>query len=119
MLGFSQEFIKDFYKKCVTQSLLFEIINQPREKIIKEMLESSITWDNYSLSSIFLPIITNIQNQIKEPNDFLWGFSQLLLLNMDPDPKKRLSSLETINKFQMLFNNSSDWNSIANVTIDF
>jgi len=119
LLGFSQEFIKNFYKVCVSQVLSFEIINQPSEKIIKEMLAYSISWDNYSLSSLFLPIVSKIQNQISGSNEFLDSFSQLLLLNMDPDPKKRLSPLETIKKFQALFNNSIDWISIANITIDF
>jgi hypothetical protein len=119
LLGFSHEVIKDFYKKCVTQCLLFEIINQPSEKIIKEMLDHSITWDNYSLSCLFLPIITSIQNKITGENDFLCRFSQLLLLNMDQNPKNRLSPLESIKRFQTLFTNSIDWNSIANVSIDF
>ena len=118
LLGFSQEFIKKFYKNCVTQILSFEIINQSSEKIIKEMLSYSSSWDNYSLSALFLPIISKMQNQISEPHAFLDQFSHLLLLNMSPDPKKRLSPLETINKFQMFYDNLVDWCSIANVAFD-
>ena len=74
------------------------------------MIKYSITWDNYSLSALFLPIITKIRENLKKPNTFFEGFSQLLLLNMDPNPEKRLSPLKTIEKFQDLFDNSIDWN---------
>jgi hypothetical protein len=107
--GFSQEFIKKFYKLLVSQGLSFSIINQSREKIVEKMIKYSITWDNYSLSALFLPIITKIQENLPSPNTFFEGFSQLLLLNMDPNPEKRLSPLKTIEKFQDLFDNSIDW----------
>jgi len=108
--GFPPEFIKTFYKSLVLQGLSFSIINQSREKIIEKMIKYSITWDNYSLSALFLPIVTKIQENLKKPNTFFEGFSQLLLLNMDPNPEKRLSPLKTIEKFQDLFDNSIDWN---------
>jgi hypothetical protein len=108
--GFSPEFIKTFYKSLVLQGLSFSIINQSREKIIEKMIKYSITWDNYSLSALFLPIITKIRENLDKPNTFFDGFSQLLLLNMDPNPEKRLTPLKTIEKFQDLFDNSIDWN---------
>jgi hypothetical protein len=108
--GFSPEFIKTFYKSLVLQSLSFSIINQSREKIIEKMIKYSITWDNYSLSALFLPIITKIRENLNTSNAFFDGFSQLLVLNMDPNPEKRLTPLKTIEKFQDLFDNSIDWN---------
>jgi hypothetical protein len=108
--GFPPEFIKTFYKSLVLQGLSFSIINQSREKIIEKMVKYSITWDNYSLSALFLPIVTKIRENLKTSNTFFEGFSQLLLLNMDPNPEKRLTPLKTIEKFQDLFDNSIDWN---------
>jgi len=108
--GFPQEFIKNFYKSLVSQGLSFSIINQSREKIVEKMIKYSTTWDNYSLSALFLPIVTKIRENLVSPNTFFEGFSQLLLLNMDPNPEKRLTPLKTIEKFQDLFDNSIDWN---------
>jgi hypothetical protein len=108
--GFSQEFIKTFYKSLVLQGLSFSIINQSREKIIEKMIKYSITWDNYSLSALFLPIITKIREGLAAPNSFFDGFSQLLLLNMDSNPEKRLTPQKTLEKFKDLFDNSIDWN---------
>jgi hypothetical protein len=108
--GFSPEFIKIFYKSLVLQGLSFSIINQSREKIIEKMIKYSITWDNYSLSVLFLPIITKIRENLAIPNSFFDGFSQLLLLNMDPNPEKRLTPQKTLENFKDLFDNSIDWN---------
>jgi len=108
--GLSPEFIKTFYKSLVLQCLSFSIINQSREKIIEKMIKYSITWDNYSLSVLFLPIITKIRENLAIPNSFFDGFSQLLLLNMDPNPEKRLTPQKTLENFKDLFDNSIDWN---------
>lgn len=108
--GFPSEFIKTFYKSLVLQGLSFSIINQSRENIVEKMIKYSVTWDNYSLSALFLPIVTKIRENLEKPNTFFDGFSQLLLLNMDPNPEKRLTTLKTIEKFQDLFDNSIDWN---------
>jgi len=107
--GFSQEFIKDFYKKCVIHVLSLSIVNESREKIVAHMLNFSNTWDNYSLSALFLPIITKIREEAGMQNKFFDKFTQLLLLNMDPDPKKRIAPIETINAFESLFDESDIW----------
>jgi len=107
--GFSQEFIKEFYKKCVRHVLSLSIVNEPREKIVSHMMNFSNTWDNYSLSALFLPIITKIREEMGMQNKFFDKFTELLLLNMDPDPKKRIAPIETINAFESLFDECDVW----------
>jgi hypothetical protein len=107
--GLSEDFIKKFYKSCVLQALSFSIINQAREKIIEKMALYSDTWDNYSVSALFLPIVTKICETMENKCSFFSKFSQLLLLNMDPDPEKRLNPEETIERFQSLFEESDQF----------
>jgi len=110
--GFSEDFIKNFYKSCVSELLSLSIINETREDIAKKMLKYANTWDNYSLSVFFLQIVNKMIENIGTKNTFLNGFSQLLLTNIDPNPEKRLPALETIAKFQDLFNDSVNWEEI-------
>jgi len=110
--GFSEDFIKKFYKSCVSQPLSLSIINETRENIVKKMLQYANTWDNYSLSVFFLQIVNKMIENTGTENTFLNGFSQLLLLNIDPNPEKRLPALETMSKFKDLFTNSVNWEEI-------
>jgi len=99
---FSEDFIKSYFNVCVLQGLAFSIVNEAREKIFKKLLKYTKTWDSYSLSALFLPIIRQIQ-VTEQFKPFFQGFAQLLLLNMSPDPEKRLTPKKTIEKIDDLF----------------
>ena len=113
---FSQEFIKEYYKKCVSSILSLSITNKKREIIIRDLMEYSKTWDNYSISVLFLPIIQKLYKKTNK-NLFLHGYSQLLLSNMDPNPKNRHSTAETLVKFQDLFFEGIDWMEIKKIDL--
>jgi hypothetical protein len=100
--GFPDEFIKSYFSSCVLQALAFSIVNEEKDKVFEKIVKYAKTWDSYSLSALFLPMIRQIQVN-KQFKPFFEGFTQLLLLNMSPDPEKRLTPKKTIKKFEDLF----------------
>ena len=111
--GFSHEFIKKYFNMCVLQGLSFSLINEPRENIFEKLLPHAKTWDNYSVSALFLPLLAQIQVN-EESTPFFDGFTQLLLLNMNPNPEKRLTPKQSIDKLEDLF---IEWDNISNFKI--
>ena len=67
------------------------------------------TWDNYSLSIIYIKFIyfiirSNDKSIFK--NGFVSYFTELLLMNIHPDPTRRLSLENTLKQFnKYLYNN--------------
>ena len=66
------------------------------------MLRYWNTWDNYSLSIVYLKFLfyitkTNSEHILK--NKFVEYFTQILLLNIHPDPNKRLGLVRSIKRF--------------------
>lgn len=101
---FSPEFKNIYFQKC----LLFgsEYIDRPGEKVrddkINKLLKGYTTWDNYALSALYLRIIANFfENRFPE-SLFLTKFTQLLVQNLSPDPKERLSVDDTIKSYNEL-----------------
>lgn len=112
-------FIADFYeknnllkafgeKKCeeyVEESVnyLSKYVNKSINQIIDDVKNYHYTWDNYLLSIVFLKILTGLHNHIKDkltnPNKFLILFIKLLVANINPNPQKRYSVLETKEQF--------------------
>lgn len=69
----------------------------------KLLWEGWRTWDNYSLSVIMLKLVYTLFGKRYRENEFTEGFVQLLLTNMDADPRERLSVPETKQRFEQLF----------------
>ena len=100
--------LNDIYKVCIefgsiensieTLVKYFEkFANKTANDIIHEIFMNYVTFDNYSLSKIFLFIIKD------EKCDFFDKFSEILLENTHFDFTKRLSIEETINKFNKIW----------------
>lgn len=102
---FSDNFKQDYKKKC----LLYgdSIINKTKPDILKLLIkrENYNTWDNFSLSCIFLNYINHAFNNKFPDSTFLTEFSQILCINISPDPKERLSIKDTISKTKVLISN--------------
>lgn len=73
---------------------LTTFIGHKRSQIITELIKTYKTWDNYALSVLYLTSIEN--HRISIINDF----SQLLLMNIMPDPAKRYSIEDTRRRFK-------------------
>jgi serine/threonine protein kinase len=100
----SAEFLDNYVNSMVNFYSL--LIDKDYKYIINKLLSYSNTWDNYSLSNIYLKIISKIFNNDFENNDFIIHFSQMLLQNLHPNPEKRLTIDETIIKFEDILTTS-------------
>lgn len=85
----------NYYSKYVNKSLL-DIFNT------NELLQ---TWDNYSISIVFLRIVIGLHKSMKTQNKFIILFMKLLVKNISLDPSKRLSLVNTMEQFELLLNN--------------
>ena len=99
--GFSASFKKDFENSCEEQLLYYNTLTLTERKNL--ILRFWITWDNYSLSVIYLKFIyfiirSNDKSIFK--NSFVRYFAELLLMNIHPDPRRRF----TIDKTIIMFN---------------
>lgn len=96
----SQDFNDNYF--TYMKKYYYRFINIDTKDVIQELLNYTNTWDNYSLSIIYLKILNNIYPDGYEDNDFISGFSQLLLFNLHPDPKKRYSIDKTREKLSSI-----------------
>tara|TARA_B110000971_G_C20026948_1_gene509368 strand:+ start:218 stop:1420 length:1203 start_codon:yes stop_codon:yes gene_type:complete len=95
--NFSPDFLKKYKKKCVNQ---LEIYNKLTfDKKVKKILKYWKTFDNYSLSIMYLKFLYYININGFIDNKFITFLSKLLLQNIDPNPDKRLSLIETMHTF--------------------
>jgi serine/threonine protein kinase len=85
-----------------------EFANLDSETAQSELWKSWETWDNFSLSTIMLKIITILFGPECRTNDIMEGFIQLLVANIDPDSQKRHSIADTKRQFDQLFYSVSD-----------
>lgn len=85
-------------------------INKDYKFVIQELLQYSYTWDNYSLSNIYLKIIRNLFPDTFNNNQFIIRFSQLLLKNVHPNPKKRYTLSKSLTTFEDIITTSKKHN---------
>lgn len=104
--AFSPKFQKKYEDLCYHE--LKKYVGKDSNFIIKEVTKFWNTWDNYSLSVLFIRIlyylVRNDEGQIIK-NEFVVFFTQLCLQNMHPNPSKRLSVAETIKSFNLFLYN--------------
>ncbi len=101
------EIIK-YYKKCVTYMMRF--VNKPKMEIIMVLKNDGIkTWDNYSLSIMYLQLLMNIFGGEQGCNNkFKTFFSRHLINNLSPEPKERVGIEKNVEMIEALYNNV-DW----------
>jgi len=113
---FSQNY-KDNYKKTCINSLK-QYINKSKNEIICEVLKYYNTWDNYSLSLIYLHIFGNITRVFSLKDTLLNKLITELSKNIHPDPLKRESLKETSTKYQNMYTIFTDWSYIHSLTVE-
>jgi hypothetical protein len=74
-------------------------INKSVSYIVEDIFIYKSTWDNYSLSILFLDILSS-WSSISNP--FIDDFKQILIYNIHPNPKLRLTLNDTLNQFEKL-----------------
>jgi serine/threonine protein kinase len=114
-------FSDDFNKKYleITKKEVKKYVGKERNEVIQKLKSSYKTWDNYSLSIIYLRIIALLFPNDEHKNTLIILFSQLLLLNIHPDPRKRLSIEETLRRFGDIFYLDDDVESYVNLSRNF
>jgi hypothetical protein len=108
---FSQKFKENYKQSCI--DFLKKYINQTKSAIISDIMTYYETWDNYSLSMIYLHIISNIVRVFSLKGNFLTNFLLLLIKNIDPNPLKRGKLRETQENYEKMENTFTNW-SFAN-----
>lgn len=101
----SQEFNDKYY--TYMKEYYYRFAGMDGKDVIRELLNSTHTWDNYSLSIIYLKLLTSIYPDGYDENDFISRFSQILLFNLHPDPNKRYSISKTREKLKAILLNTN------------
>ena len=89
---------KDLCKIC-----LRKYMNKSKDKLIPELISQYKTWDNYSISILYLKTLSYMFPHGFHRNKVIILLSQLFLLNISPDYSTRLSLEETRQKFSDIF----------------
>jgi hypothetical protein len=101
LVNFSDDFKADYLRACETY--LMRYVGVDKKKTIDTLLSFYPTWDNYSLSVLYLKTFSFMFPQGFHKNSLILYFSQMLLYNMHPDPSKRYSLEETKQRFIDIF----------------
>jgi hypothetical protein len=94
---------------------LKKYINKPKNEIIIEILQYSHTWDNYELSILYLHIIGNLQRVFSLKDTLINKLTCILSKNIGPDPLKRDTLTKSIEKYNNLFYEFTDWSYINSI----
>ena len=98
---FSSDFREKYKDLCEVCLKSYE--GKSKEQVIPLLIKQHPTWDNYSLSTLYLRTFSYMFPKNIHRNQVLIQFSQLLLLNISPDFSIRLSLAETKKKFSNIF----------------
>lgn len=98
--SFSKDFKAKYMILCVDELKKYNKLSFTEKK--NKILRYWNSWDNYSLSIIYLKFLfyitkTNSEHILK--NSFIEHFTEILLLNIHPNPNKRLGLVKTIKLF--------------------
>ena len=115
----SREFVERYLDLCIKQTKTY--VGRPRDEVIQELLSYNKTWDNYSLSIIYLKLMGNLFPNIEDSNTFIVLMSQLLFTNIHPVPSRRLTINDTMIQFSNIFyidGDASSYIKIAKQLVD-
>ena len=112
---FSEQYREGYYKLCL--EVLKKYINKPKCEIIRDIIHYSFTWDNYSLSFLYLFFVGNLVKIFSLKDCFLSKFSILLNKNLHPDPLKRETLTNTQTNVNKLFSEYTEWDFVNNLSM--
>ena len=113
---FSQNYKSEFKTLCVNS--LKKYINKSKSEIIEDILERNNTWDIFSISIIYLHIIGNISRVFSLKGTFFNKLIIHLMKNINPDSSKRESLKKTLENYEKLYDEFTDWNFIKNIPVE-
>ena len=98
---FSSEFKKEYVNTCINYFKKF--INYDKNHIIKNLLKFYKTWDLYALNILYLKFFGYFFHNGFYNSIIIVKLSQLLLINISPNPENRLSISDTIRHYKEIF----------------
>ena len=98
---FTESFKKEYEKACI--DALKPYIGKPVNDTISDLIKNYKTWDNFGLSILYLRLMEFLFGNKFFKNKLIIMFSQLLLINIHPDPKERKTLEETIETYNSIF----------------
>jgi hypothetical protein len=110
---FSQEHRENYKKECT--AFLNSYVNQSRTHIIKDIIQYYYTWDNYSVSILYLHIFGNLLHVFSLPNTFVSEIVNSLFQNISIIPSKRERLQNSLTNFNQLFHKHTDWSCVNNI----
>lgn len=110
---FHEKIKKNIYDKC--QIYLKKFIGLPKDKIIQMCIESINTWDLYSISILYIRLLTFVFKNLLLNNKWLLELYTILFDNINPDPKERHTIEKTIKLIEELNEKDHDLTDILNV----
>jgi hypothetical protein len=113
---FPENYIISFKNSCI--ETLKKYINKDKNAIISHIMKKYSTWDNYSISILYLHIFINISNVFLLKDTFINKLIDLLIKNIDPEPLKRESLETTLEKYNSLYEECNDWSFVNLISND-
>jgi hypothetical protein len=113
---FSKNYKESYFLNCV--EFLKRYINQPRISIVEDILNYCDTWDNYSLSILYLHLFGNMTRVFSLKDNFISKLTIMLTKSVCPDPSKRESIEKTKKNYELLYTQFTNWNFVKEITDD-
>ena len=114
---FSQDYREKYKKECI--EFLNNYVNKSREQIIKDIIQYYYTWDNYSLSILYLHIFGNLLHVFSLEDTFINKIVNSLSKNISIHPSKRERLQQSIDAFNTLFYEPNlDWTYVNSIPQD-
>ena len=109
---YSHDFKDDYVRKSM--QYLEKYINKSVDYIVDDIIACMNSWDNYSVSVLYIHLVGNLIRVFSLKNTFFSKWLNLLTKNIHPDPSKRMTLEETLKKYENLYDENTDWCSINN-----
>ena len=90
----SNKFKKNFLEK--TYNYVDQFDGMDKNEVINSILSTYKKWDPYSISIIFLKLLSFLYNKGFPNTNFISEFSELCLINLSPNPDDRLTCNDSI-----------------------
>jgi hypothetical protein len=107
---FSEAYSKKYRQVCY--GFLEKYLNKDKTLILNEIIPFSYTWDNYSLSIIFIHLIGSFIRVSGIKETFLNDLLTILSKNIHPSPSKREKINYNMEQLDILFKKHQNWDFI-------
>jgi len=111
---FSKNYKESYFLNCV--EFLKKYINKSKIHIIEDIIQYCDTWDNYSISILYLHLFGNMTRVFSLKDCFISKLAVLLTKNVCPDPFKRETLENTKKNYELLYDKFTDWSFVKQIT---